>query len=91
MEQRQSSVVPLLLIIAMILAFVGVAAYYVVQNKKVLSAVEADSLITASMPPGVEHLGAVAEHRPRRSRPETPDDLRVGTRPNEDADDSGGR
>ncbi len=49
MEQRQSSVVPLLLIIAMILAFVGVAAYYVVQNKKVLSAVEADSLITASL------------------------------------------
>lgn len=36
-------------------------------------------------------LGVVAEHRPRRSRPETPDDLRVGTRPNEDADDSGGR
>ena len=27
MEQRQSSVVPLLLIIAMIIAFVGVAAY----------------------------------------------------------------
>jgi hypothetical protein len=45
MEQRQSSVVPLLLIIAMILAFVGVAAYYVVQNQKVLSASEADSLI----------------------------------------------
>jgi hypothetical protein len=49
MEQRQSSVVPLLLIIAMILAFVGVAGYYVIQNKKVLSAVEADSLITASL------------------------------------------
>jgi hypothetical protein len=49
MEQRQSSVVPLLLIIAMILAFVGVAAYYVIQNKKVLSVVEANSLITASL------------------------------------------
>lgn len=49
MEQRQSSVVPLLLIIAMILAFVGVAAYYVVQNKKVLSVAEADSLITESL------------------------------------------
>jgi hypothetical protein len=47
MEQRQSSVVPLLLIIAMILAFVGVAAYYVVQNRKVLTAVEADSLVNA--------------------------------------------
>ena len=34
MEQRQSSVVPLLLIIAMIMAFVGVAGYYVVQNRK---------------------------------------------------------
>jgi hypothetical protein len=49
MEQRQSSVVPLLLIIAMILAFVGVAAYYVVQNKRVLSTVEADNLIAASL------------------------------------------
>jgi DNA-directed RNA polymerase specialized sigma24 family protein len=36
-------------------------------------------------------LRVVTEHRPRRSRPETPDDLRVGTRPNEDEDDSGGR
>jgi hypothetical protein len=26
-------------------------------------------------------VGVVTEHRPRRSRPETPDDLRVGTRP----------
>jgi len=49
MEQRQSSVVPLLLIIAMILAFVGVAAYYVAQNRKVLTATEADNLITASL------------------------------------------
>jgi hypothetical protein len=36
-------------------------------------------------------LAVVTEHRPRRSRPETPDDLRVGTRPNEDADDSRGK
>ena len=36
-------------------------------------------------------LGAVAEHLPRRSRPETPDDLRVGARLNEDEDGSGGR
>jgi hypothetical protein len=33
-------------------------------------------------------LPAVAEHLPRRSRPETPDDLRVGARPNEDEDGS---
>lgn len=49
MEQRQSSVVPLLLIIAMILAFVGVAAYYVVQNGKVLPAAEAGVLIEQSL------------------------------------------
>jgi hypothetical protein len=49
MEQRQSSVVPLLLIIAMIMAFVGVAGYYVVQNRKVLPAAEASSLITSSL------------------------------------------
>ena len=49
MEQRQSSVIPLLLIIAMIMAFVGVAAYYVVQNQKVLPAAEAGSLIESSL------------------------------------------
>jgi hypothetical protein len=49
MEQRQSSVVPLLLIILMIVAFVGVAAYYVVQNQKVLPVSEASSLITKSL------------------------------------------
>lgn len=49
MEQRQSSVVPLLLIIAMILAFVGVAAYYVIQNQKTLPAAEAALLIDQSL------------------------------------------
>jgi hypothetical protein len=49
MEQRQSSVVPLLLIILMIVAFVGVAAYYVVQNRKVLPTTEASNLITTSL------------------------------------------
>jgi hypothetical protein len=39
----------LLLIIAMILAFVGVAAYYVVENKKVLPTAEASNLISASL------------------------------------------
>jgi hypothetical protein len=38
-----------------------------------------------------QRLGVVAEHLPRRSRPETPDDLRVGARLNEDEDGSGGR
>ena len=49
MEQQQSSVVPLILIIAMILAFVGVAAYYVVENRKVLPAAEAGNLIAESL------------------------------------------
>jgi hypothetical protein len=49
MEQRQSSVVPLLLIIAMILAFVGVAAYYIVQNQRVLPTAVAGNLIAASL------------------------------------------
>ncbi len=49
MEQRQSSVVPLLLIILMIVAFVGVAAYYVVQNHKVLPVTEASNLIASSL------------------------------------------
>lgn len=52
MEQRQSSVVPLLLIILMIVAFVGVAAYYVVQNQKVLPATEASNLIVNSLKEG---------------------------------------
>ena len=49
MEQRQSSVVPLLLIVAMILAIVGVAGYYVIQNGKVLPASEASILIEQSL------------------------------------------
>jgi hypothetical protein len=49
MEQQQSSVVPLILIIAMILAFVGVAAYYVLENRKVLPVAEAGNLISESL------------------------------------------
>ena len=49
MEQQQSSVLPLILIIAMILAFVAVAGYYVVENRKVLPAAEAGNLISDSL------------------------------------------
>ncbi len=49
MEQRESSVVPLLLIVAMILIFVGVAGYYVWQNKQVLTTADAGNVITASL------------------------------------------
>jgi hypothetical protein len=37
MEKQESSIVPLLLIVALILTVVGVAGYYIVQNRKVLS------------------------------------------------------
>lgn len=41
MEKQESSIVPLLLIVALILTVVGVAGYYIVQNRKVLSMQEA--------------------------------------------------
>jgi len=41
MEKSQSSVVPLLLIVSLIVAIVGVSAYYVLQSRKVLSNQEA--------------------------------------------------
>ena len=49
MEQRQSSVVPLLLIVTMILAMLIVAGYYVVENRKVLPTAEAGNLIAESL------------------------------------------
>lgn len=49
MEKRQSSVVPLLLIVGLIIAIVGVAAYYLVQNKKVLTSQDAIRLVTDSL------------------------------------------
>jgi hypothetical protein len=41
MEKQESSIVPLLLIIVLIVSVVGVAGYYLVQNRKVLSMQEA--------------------------------------------------
>jgi hypothetical protein len=49
LEKRESSVVPLLLIVAMIVCIVGVAGYYVWQNKQVLPAAEAGNVISASL------------------------------------------
>ena len=49
MEQRQSSVVPLLLIVAMILTIVGVAGYYLLENRKVLATEDAGRLVTAAL------------------------------------------
>lgn len=44
MEKRESSIVPLLLIVALILAVVGVAGYYVLESRKTLSVTDATSI-----------------------------------------------
>jgi len=41
LEKRENTVVPLLLIVALILTVVGIAGYYLVQNRKVLTMQEA--------------------------------------------------
>lgn len=46
LERKNSSVVPLLLIVAFIVGIVGFAGYYVVQSQKVLSVVEATSVVS---------------------------------------------
>jgi len=47
LEKKESSVLPLLLIVAFIVAVVGFAGYYVVQSRKVLSTEEATSIAAA--------------------------------------------
>jgi len=49
MEKQQSSVLPLLLIMTLIVSLVGVAVYYVVENRKVLASEEATTLVNASL------------------------------------------
>ena len=49
MEKTQSSVVPLLLIVCLIISVVGVAGYYLIQSRKVVSKQEATSIVTASL------------------------------------------
>jgi hypothetical protein len=49
MEKQQSSVLPLLLIITLIVSLVGVAVYYVIENRKVLASEEATTLVNASL------------------------------------------
>ncbi len=46
LEKHQSSVVPLLLIAALIVGIVGIAGYFVLENRKVLSMQEATGLAT---------------------------------------------
>ena len=58
MEKRQSSVVPLLLIVALIVTMVGIAAYYLLQSKQVLTNEQATPVIAASL----KELGPVTIH-----------------------------
>ncbi len=44
MEKRQSSVVPLLLVVALVVATVGAAVYFLIQSRQVLTTQEATSL-----------------------------------------------
>ena len=46
LEKSQSSIVPLLIIVAAILAIVGASGYYVIQSRKVLSTQEASAVAT---------------------------------------------
>jgi hypothetical protein len=58
MEKSQGSVVPLLLIVGLIIAIVGVAAYYVVQSRQVLTTAQATPVIENSL----KDLGPVTIH-----------------------------
>lgn len=49
LEKKQSSAVPLLLIVVMIVALVGVAVYYIRESRKVLSMYEASDLAMAAL------------------------------------------
>ena len=49
MEKRSSSVVPLLLIVTLILAIVGVAGYFVLQSRKVLTNTEASTIAASAL------------------------------------------
>jgi len=76
MEKKQSSVIPLLLIACLIIAIVGVAGYYVMENRKTMSSQEATALATdilkGQAPPTVSfHTGMV-----RESMSENPRDAR---------------
>lgn len=45
MEKKTSSIVPLLLIVALIVAVVGVSIYFVIQSRKVLTTAEANPVV----------------------------------------------
>lgn len=77
LEKRDSSVVLLLLIVAMILVSVGVLGYYIWQNKQVLSTTDAAAVVTASLKaqgPAVVHFHTGLLKASVEERPEAPHD-----------------
>ena len=80
MENSECSVVPLLLIVAMILVFVGVG-YYIWQNKQVLSTTDAAAVVTASLKaqgPAVVHFHTGFLKASVEERPEAPHESIAG-------------
>ena|SRR5438067_3429240 len=64
MEKRESSVVPLILIVTLILAVVGVAGYFVIESRKTLSVTDAttitENILKAQGPATLRfHIGLV--------------------------------
>jgi hypothetical protein len=64
LEQKESSIIPLLLIIALIAGALGVAGYYIIEARKVLTQDQASHLVSAILkaqgPAAVHfHVGAV--------------------------------
>ncbi len=49
MEKKESSIVPLLLIVSLIIAIVGVSLYFVAQSRRVLATTEAAPVVLASL------------------------------------------
>ena len=49
MEKRESSVIPLLMIVGLIVSIVGIAVYYLLENRKVLSVPEAAPIVISAL------------------------------------------
>ncbi len=59
LEKRNSSIVPLLLIVVLIVAIAGVSIYFVMESRRVLSSAEVSPVLLASMeaqPPVILHF-----------------------------------
>ncbi len=75
LEKKESSVIPLLLIIGLIATFLGVAGYYFIESRRVLTQDQAIRLVTATLkaqgPAAVHfHTGLVASSDERTYDPQ---------------------